>query len=718
MKKFLSIVLCISLVLVFSICCLAAEPDEGFYDDIIYVNPLYSDVVDEEYIRENIEEKAPVLYADLNPEYCETIEEAGEVLRRQLVSRAPVATVYFKADIDDEIDYFSEIFDEALRHTGKPTEGDYISKQFAGLDGDIEAEYKDEKIYLTLIYYMVYFTTAQQEETLNTAVDNLLDSLDLEGKDDYQKVSAIYKYICDNTTYDYTNLNDDNYKLKYSAYAALIDKTSVCQGYANLFYRLALEEGIDARLVSGMTSGGGHAWNIVKIGDYYYNVDATWDAGSGAHSYSYFLRCEENFINHFRDEEYDTAEFHEQYPMDASDYVYYPDDFDEDDEVQFNPGDYVASGYCGAPIYMGGKNLAWMINKNGVLTIKGNGPMESYEDVYDENGNRVSTAPWIIYNNIIKTLVIEEGVTFIGDYAFYDMNNLSGTLNLPSTLTDIGKSAFLYCKYSGELVVPEGVEYVGHSAFAWNQFTSVKVPSTLNKFEFQAFSGREVVKVNVSESNPNFCSVDGIVYSKDKKALVLIPCGIDGVFTVPDHVEILDSYLYDQGDLEGIIVPETVSTINDYAFYCFNGKITVMSRLDYIGAFAFRGSTDDVTSVYFMNGAPNDISSKGITELQNNAIINFYYPSGTEDLWNFDENGLWNGYEVKSYNGYGDLNMDFTVNIKDVYLARLIAAKLVVSNEAQLSLGDVDGDGKISAIDANIIRKFILKNIIKFPIEV
>ena len=78
--------------------------------------------------------------------------------------------------------------------------------------------------------------------------------------------------------YDYTNLNDDNYKLKYTAYAAMCNGTAVCQGYSNLLYRMLLEAGVDCRIISGIGVSGGHAWNIVRLGDLYYNVDATWDS--------------------------------------------------------------------------------------------------------------------------------------------------------------------------------------------------------------------------------------------------------------------------------------------------------------------------------------------------------------------------------------------------------------------------------------------------------
>ncbi len=67
-------------------------------------------------------------------------------------------------------------------------------------------------------------------------------------------------------------------------------------------------------------------------------------------------------------------------------------------------------------------------------------------------------------------------------------------------------------------------------------------------------------------------------------------------------------------------------------------------------------------------------------------------------------------------NPVGDINLDGTVDVKDVYTARLIAAKLVKPTEQQTDLGDVDGDGKITAIDANIIRKYLAHIIESIPI--
>ena len=86
----------------------------------------------------------------------------------------------------------------------------------------------------------IWFTTAAQEAALTNYIRNtILPQLSLGGKTTYQKVQAIYNWITANVKYDYSHLNDPAYWLQYTAYAAAVQKKAVCQGYANLFYRLA-----------------------------------------------------------------------------------------------------------------------------------------------------------------------------------------------------------------------------------------------------------------------------------------------------------------------------------------------------------------------------------------------------------------------------------------------------------------------------------------------
>ena len=263
------------------------------------------------------------------PAYSETILNAGLTLRQQLKERENQAIVYVKlprnpGNNDEEVlnGVIRDIFHTAIAHTGNSTEGDYIFHQFlkysAGLGGDMDSQY----YYLQVVYNVSYFTTAEQEAQVDLQVETILKQLDLEDATDYQKIKGVYDWLCQNVTYDYENLYDEEYILKHSAYAALINKTAVCQGYATAMYRLLLELGVDVRYVGGWGFDdegrpGAHGWNIVKLGDVYYNVDATWDATYAQYNYpyQYFLKSDADFENHQRDdEEYDFVNTAD-YPM-------------------------------------------------------------------------------------------------------------------------------------------------------------------------------------------------------------------------------------------------------------------------------------------------------------------------------------------------------------------------------------------------------------------
>ncbi|MDO4515442.1 MAG: hypothetical protein Q4B72_15590, partial [Lachnospiraceae bacterium] len=125
--------------------------------------------------------------------------------------------------------------------------------------------------------------------------------------------------MCSHVVYDQEHVGNSEYKLQFTAYAAVVDEKAVCQGYALLLYRMMLEANVDSRLIPGTGNGEAHGWNIVKLDGQYYNVDSTWDAGKT--EYKFFLKCEKTFENHVRDDEYSTNEFQEAYPMAEEDYV-------------------------------------------------------------------------------------------------------------------------------------------------------------------------------------------------------------------------------------------------------------------------------------------------------------------------------------------------------------------------------------------------------------
>lgn len=163
-------------------------------------------------------------------------------------------------------------------------------------------------------YNMKYKTTLAQEKAFNKKLNKTVKSLKLSKKSQYNKVKTIYKWITKNVKYDYKS---NGYK-KYTAYAALNKKKAVCQGYSTLFYRMCKAAGVDTRIITGSSLGQSHAWNIVKLGSKYYNVDSTWDAGTS--KYHYFLKSNKNFKSHKRATTFTSYSFNKSYKMAASNY--------------------------------------------------------------------------------------------------------------------------------------------------------------------------------------------------------------------------------------------------------------------------------------------------------------------------------------------------------------------------------------------------------------
>lgn len=311
-----------------------------------YINPLYRDVISEEdLVKPNHSESllgeeecdAGEEQVSLSEEDYVPAEEAVAYLREQMKQRAE--TIIVKVVTDQTAGMQKKIIDAAMAHTGNPKEGDYLRWQYGGCAYTWSYSYSGGNYYMTITYTMTYYTTAAQEAELDSVIASVKSSLGLNNASmsDYQKIKAIYDYLTKNITYDYEHLNDKSYKLKHTAYAAMINKTSVCQGYAVLFYRMALECGIDARYVSGIGNGGAHGWNIVKLGNCYYNVDATWDAVY--QDYRCFLKTDGNFEDHTRNTEYATADFHAAYPMANVDY-------DADHTHTYNPWTTVKAATC------------------------------------------------------------------------------------------------------------------------------------------------------------------------------------------------------------------------------------------------------------------------------------------------------------------------------------------------------------------------------------
>ena len=131
----------------------------------------------------------------------------------------------------------------------------------------------------------------------------------------------------------------------------------------------------------------------------------------------------------------------------------------------------VASGTCGT-------NLTWTLDDAGTLTISGSGDMYDYAH---------RTAPWSSHVYSITALVIEDGVTGIGDYAFSELNNITSVV-IPEGITRIGKSAFDCCTGLVSITLPDSLVTIGESAFyACSGLTGICIPDMVTQINNSAF---------------------------------------------------------------------------------------------------------------------------------------------------------------------------------------------------------------------------------------
>jgi transglutaminase/protease-like cytokinesis protein 3 len=242
-----------------------------------------------------------------------TQEEVFSIIKKNLLAHKQEFTIEMNKATMKKIGTKSDLFALSTAKDDKNTskDGDYLKSSVKswrtgwswGSLGDTAS----------LTFSAEYRTTVKQEKTLDTKIGSVLKALDLEDATDYKKVKAIHDYIIKRTSYDQT-------LKKHTAYNALINKSSVCEGYALAAYRMFTDAGIECRIITGTAGGGSHAWNIVKVNGKWYNIDLTWDdpimsSGEQVLRYDYFLKNEKEFNDHTRAAEYNTKAFHKAYPM-------------------------------------------------------------------------------------------------------------------------------------------------------------------------------------------------------------------------------------------------------------------------------------------------------------------------------------------------------------------------------------------------------------------
>jgi len=172
----------------------------------------------------------------------------------------------------------------------------------------------------------------------------------------------------------------------------------------------------------------------------------------------------------------------------------------------------------------------------------------------------------------LTSITIPNGVTYIGAYAFDGCHNLK-SINIPNTVVCLDEGCFGACKELTTVFIPNSVMYIT-TKFPFNQCT-------------------KLTTIDVAEDNPNYCSIDGILYSKDKKTIITYPIGKnDKTYEIPDGVTTISQYAFAGcWQLIKVSIPNSVTRIGKGSFLgCTNLKsITIPKGVKTIETSAFAG---------------------------------------------------------------------------------------------------------------------------------
>ena len=224
---------------------------------------------------------------------------------------------------------------------------------------------------------------------------------------------------------------------------------------------------------------------------------------------------------------------------------------------------FAQSGTCGT-------NLTWNFSEgSGVLTITGTGDMTNYDMSKQTPTN---PTPWNSYRDKIKSVILSNGVTSIGDYAFWFCNKMT-SVTIPNSVTSIGSSAFYNCCSLTSITIPNSVTSIGNSAFSGCSFlTSIDIPNSVK--------------------------------------------------TIGDRV------FYDCHTLTSIEIPNSVTTIGEGAFKSCDGITTIT-------IYAEAPPTAQTSSVRYQNGSYYLATTTAFDDLSVSDIT-LYVPTQSIPLYKYD----------------------------------------------------------------------------------
>lgn len=203
-------------------------------------------------------------------------------------------------------------------------------------------------------------------------------------------------------------------------------------------------------------------------------------------------------------------------------------------------------------------------------------------------------------------------VVGIGEGAFSDCQGLTSIV-IPNSVTTIGRLSFDRCTGLGSVTIPNSVTMIGSQAFyGCSALSSVTVGNSVTAIGMGAFTDCEnLPSIDVDTENANYCSVDGVLYSKDMKILCAWPGGKSGDFVFQEGVTAIgDGAFWHCSGPTTLVIPNSVTTIGRNAFNGCRSLVTVTigSSVTTIARGAF-GNDSYITTLYSLNPTPPQLAS-------------------------------------------------------------------------------------------------------------
>ena len=239
------------------------------------------------------------------------------------------------------------------------------------------------------------------------------------------------------------------------------------------------------------------------------------------------------------------------------------------------------------------------------------------------------TTPWYSRRSEIKKVIITDGVTNIGDCAFFECRNLT-SVTVPNSVTSMGDCAFQNCSNLTSVEIPTSVTSIGRSAFAGcSSLTSITIPNSVTSIGNAAF---QMCSSLTSITIPNSVTSVGVYTFSSCSNLISV--------TIPNSVtNIGDNAFINCEALTSVTIPNSVTSIGNEAFaYCSAlTSVTIPNSVMSIGNFAF-GSCKDLTSVTFSGSTPPEFGNDVFLNV--NESFTVYVPANSREAYKNALGGL------------------------------------------------------------------------------